>query len=78
MGQQLNTIPIQYYFIEDGRRIQDRNGIDSEMTENAVVLPWIYRRYKRNLPKRARIGNKENGASVLWHRPPDQSSPKGK
>jgi hypothetical protein len=28
-GQQPNTIPIQYYFIEDGRRIQDRNGIDS-------------------------------------------------
>jgi hypothetical protein len=30
MGQQLNTIPIQYYFIDWAGRIQDRNGIDSE------------------------------------------------
>jgi hypothetical protein len=30
ISQELNTIPIQYYFIDWAGGIQDRNGIDSE------------------------------------------------
>jgi hypothetical protein len=40
MGQQLNTIPIQYYFIGWKGGIQDRSGLDSEMAEMAVFLDW--------------------------------------
>jgi hypothetical protein len=40
MGQQLDTIPIQYYFIGWKGGIQDRSGLDSEMAEMAVFLDW--------------------------------------
>src|SRR4051812_32927291 len=43
MGQRVNTIPIQYYFIVWEEGIQDRNGIDSEMTAplHLGCLGWL-------------------------------------